>query len=144
MVIQPGSVFQRELLTEAECRGRLGGIDLARVVLSVKCLPAALPVIIELRDHHLLFASVEDAVVDAARHGDVIAVQADGMETDGATWSVLVTGVGHQPEPTDALADVDGPSPLSRALDNGATLVVLPLTVITGQRIRWNFRPPSG
>lgn len=132
-------VFDREVLTEDQCRARLAEAAIARVVISVRCLPAALPVLIYLEPHHVLLTSVEDAVVDAARRGDVLAVQVDGFDEDGATWSVHVTGVAHLPEPTDTVAQIDEETPLALAVERGATLVAIPLTVIAGERIRWNF-----
>jgi hypothetical protein len=58
---------------------RLGEADLARVVLSVRALPAALPARISLTGQdHLVLASAEEAVILAARRGDVISVQIDG------------------------------------------------------------------
>jgi hypothetical protein len=144
MAIQPRSLYERDVLDESRCRDRLRDVGVARVLISVRCLPAAMPVLIEMRPHHLIFASVEDAVVEAARRGDVLAVQVDGIDPDGATWSVHVTGVAHLPEHNDSLAKFDELTELSSALEHGATLVAIPLTVISGERIRWTFPRISG
>jgi Pyridoxamine 5'-phosphate oxidase len=109
----------------------LGKADFARVVISVRCLPAALPARIDvLDDHELLLASAEEAVIVAARRGDVLSVQIDGLEPDGATWSVMASGI--------AKAATNGAArtkPLQTALDNGASLILLPLSVVVGERV---------
>jgi hypothetical protein len=65
-------------------RGLLSLATLARVVISVRCLPAALPArICVVDDEHLLVASTEVSVILAARRGDVLSVQIDGLEADG-------------------------------------------------------------
>jgi uncharacterized protein len=121
-----------ESLTREDCLALLSGADLARVVLSVRALPVALPARIALtNDDHLLLASNEEAVVLAARRGDVISVQIDGLEPDGSTWSVMVSGIATF---ADGTAEVR--SSLRRAVDNGATLYAMPLSVLSGQRSR--------
>lgn len=111
--------------------GLLAGTELARVVISVRCLPAALPVRIAVVDNdHLILASSEEAVILAARRGDVLAVQIDGLEPDGATWSVMASGIA-----TPAIATEIIPTALHEVLDRGATLISLPLTLVVGERI---------
>ncbi len=121
-----------EPLTREDCLQLLGRADLARVVLSVRCLPAALPARIALVEgNHLVLASREDAVILAARRGDVISVQIDGLEEDGATWSVMVSGIAT----VVAHDEVQNPR-IQASLDRGATLLALPLSVVIGQRGR--------
>jgi len=89
-----GPSLSSEPLTREDCLRLLDRADLARVVLSVRCLPAALPARIALcEDDHLVLASRESAVLLAARRGDVISVQIDGLEDEGTTWSVMVSGI---------------------------------------------------
>ena len=121
-----------EPLTREDCLQLLGRADLARVVLSVRCLPAALPARIALVEgNHLVLASRKDAVILAARRGDVISVQIDGLEEDGATWSVMVSGIAT----VVAHDEVQNPR-IQASLDRGATLLALPLSVVIGQRGR--------
>jgi len=99
-------------------------------LLSLGALPAALPARIELMEEdHLLISSRENAVLLAARRGDVISVQIDGLDPNDHTWSVTVTGIaaGASPDGTESKR-------FKRTTDGGATLVTLPLSIVIGQR----------
>jgi hypothetical protein len=125
-----GSV-KRTTLSRADCIGRLEASDLARVVISVRCLPAALPARIAVVDEqHLLLASPEESVVTAARRAEVLSVQIDGLEPDGATWSVMASGIAR---PADGGGALD--ERLIEALRRGAQLIELPLSVVVGERV---------
>jgi nitroimidazol reductase NimA-like FMN-containing flavoprotein (pyridoxamine 5'-phosphate oxidase superfamily) len=125
-----GESLRNEPLTREDCLQLLDRADLARVVLSVRCLPAALPARIALvRGDHLVLASKESAVIGAARRGDVISVQIDGLETDGSTWSVMVSGIASSVEPDEVQT-----KRIQDSVDRGATLLALPLSVVIGQR----------
>jgi nitroimidazol reductase NimA-like FMN-containing flavoprotein (pyridoxamine 5'-phosphate oxidase superfamily) len=125
-----GQPLSSEPLTRADCLELLDRADLARVVLSVRCLPAALPARIALfEDDHLVLASRESAVILAARRGDVISVQIDGLESDGTTWSVMVSGIASTVAPEEVQT-----KRIQDSQDRGATLLALPLSVVIGQR----------
>lgn len=125
-----GQSLSSEPLTREDCLRRLDGADLARVVLSVRCLPAALPARIALfQEDHLVLASRESAVILAARRGDVISVQIDGLDPDGTTWSVMVSGIATSASPDEVHAQR-----IQDSLERGATLLALPLSVVIGQR----------
>ena len=127
-----GQSLSSEPLSREACLHLLAGADLARVVLSVRALPAALPARISLVGaDHLLLVSHEDAVILAARRGDVISVQIDGLEPDGSTWSVMTSGI-----PTSANSSAELRPVMREAVDNGATLLAIPLSVVVGQRSR--------
>src|SRR5487761_2710967 len=101
----PEDRIKRTTLSRAACLALLGGSDLARVVISVRCLPAALPARISVAgDDLLLLASPEEPVVVAARRSEVLSVQIDGLEPDGATWSVMASGIA-RPAAADAPLD---------------------------------------
>ena len=122
---------QRTTLSRATCLDLLRRADLARVVISVRCLPAALPARIEVVDDGLLLlASTEEAVLVAARRGEVLSVQIDGLEEGGATWSVMASGLAGPAEESAS----ESPA-LAAALANGASLVALPLAVVVGERV---------
>ncbi len=126
----PSNSISSEPLSREDCLNLLRSADLARIVLSVRCLPAALPARISLMDEdHLLFASGESAVILAARRGDVISVQIDGLDPDGTTWSVMVSGIA-----TNARDDELLSTQLKNKVDRGAMLMALPLSVLVGQR----------
>jgi nitroimidazol reductase NimA-like FMN-containing flavoprotein (pyridoxamine 5'-phosphate oxidase superfamily) len=112
-----------------DCLDLLEDAQLARVVISVKCLPVALPARIALVErHHLLLASTDPGIQRAAQRNDVLSVQIDGLDDHAAMWSVMVSGIA-------ALATTNEPLslPLRDAVERGATLVLLPLSVVVGQ-----------
>ncbi|MFI5034669.1 MAG: pyridoxamine 5'-phosphate oxidase family protein [Acidimicrobiales bacterium] len=122
---------RRETLSRSACVARLAEADLARVVISVRCLPAALPArVAVVDDQHLLLASPEEAVVTAADRAEVLSVQVDGLEPDGATWSVMASGIARTVATDAALNDR-----LRDAVARGATIVELPLSVVVGERV---------
>jgi nitroimidazol reductase NimA-like FMN-containing flavoprotein (pyridoxamine 5'-phosphate oxidase superfamily) len=130
MVNQRSSVL-RTTLSRADCIGLLSTANLARVVISVRCLPAALPArIAVVNDDQLLVASTEGTVILAARRGDVLSIQIDGLEPDGSTWSVMASGLA-----SPAGVSVVVPNSMQEAVDRGATLLALPLSVVVGERI---------
>jgi hypothetical protein len=111
------------------CLDLLEGAPLARVVISVKCLPVALPARISLVDRgYLLLASSDPAVHQAAQRKDVLSVQIDGLDDNGMVWSVMVSGIGSVASDDEPLS-----GPLREALGHGASLVMLPLSVVVGQ-----------
>ncbi len=127
----PGERVRRAVIPREECLDLLRRADLARVVISVRCLPAALPARITVIDEGLvLLASAEEAVVVAARRGDVLSIQIDGLEDDGATWSVMGSGIAELPSGEPPLSES-----LTRAVAGGATLIALPLTILSGERV---------
>jgi Pyridoxamine 5'-phosphate oxidase len=122
---------RRETLSREACVARLAASDLARVVVSVRCLPVALPArICVVDDQRLLLASPEAAVLTAAARGEVLSVQVDGQESDGATWSVMASGIART-APTDVSLD----QRLRAAVARGASVVELPLSVVVGEKV---------
>lgn len=103
----------------------------ARVVSSIRCLPVARPTRIALvGDDHLILTSNDDMITSSAQRGDVLSVQIDGLELDDATWSVMVSGIA-----APAASTEQPPPSLLRALEHGATLLALPLNLVTGERV---------
>ena len=121
-----------EPFTRDKCLSLLDQADVARVLLSKGGLPAAVPARIELSNRdHLVISSRENSVLLAARRRDVISVQIDGLDPDDNTWSVTATGIASAASPDGVDAQL-----FKQTTDRGATLVNLPLTVVTGQRSR--------
>ena len=109
----------------------LSATDLARVVISVRCLPAALPArIAVIDDDHLILASPEESVIVAAHRGEVLSVQLDGLENDGTTWSVMASGIARP-----ASGELPAHPQLRDAVARGAKLIEMPLSVIVGERV---------
>ena len=69
-------------------------------------------------------------MVVAARRSEVLSVQIDGLEPDGATWSVMASGIA-RPAAADAPLD----DRLADAVAHGAQVVELPLSVVVGERV---------
>jgi hypothetical protein len=131
MMVDQGYSVRRATLSRTDCVDLLSLATLARVVISVRCLPAALPARICVVDgQHLLVASTEVSVILAARRGDVLSVQIDGLEADGVTWSVMASGLASAANTAENLPDV-----MRLALLRGATIISLPLSVVVGERI---------
>jgi len=123
-----GSSPWSEPLSRDECQRHLESATAARVLLSLRGLPAALPARIELVDgDQLVISSRENAVRLAARRGDVISVQIDGLDENNHTWSVTATGIAAVAHPEEF------EERFKRIADCGATLSIIPLSVVTGQ-----------
>ena len=123
--------MQHTTLSRAACLELLAATDIARVLISVRCLPAALPARITLHNNsRLLLASSEEPVIVAAQRGEVLAVQIDGLESDGTTWSVIASGIARPCTVTTTL-----PHSLVQALSRGARLIEVPVTVVAGERV---------
>ena len=86
-----------------ECLRLLASVSVGRVGLSVRALPAVLPVNFALLDGEVVFRTVEGTKFHAAIAGRVLAFEADGYDADGLSgWSVLVQGVSRVvTEPTE-------------------------------------------
>ncbi len=129
-------------LDRAECLELLHNAGIGRVVLSVKCIPVALPVNVSTLDGDVVFATDKGSKFDAAFLGMVVSVEVDGFDRIYHTgWSVLVTGI------AELLTD---PSDIDRARHMpiqpwapGAHpfFVRVPSTVVSGRRIAWETPP---
>ncbi|MBU6233598.1 MAG: pyridoxamine 5'-phosphate oxidase family protein [Acidobacteria bacterium] len=95
MVLHAPGPFSRDRLDRTSCRKMLENAEFARVVLSVRCLPSAHVVRCEVADDTIYLASDEHDVIAAARHSDVVTVQADGVDSEGRRWSVQATGLAY-------------------------------------------------
>jgi nitroimidazol reductase NimA-like FMN-containing flavoprotein (pyridoxamine 5'-phosphate oxidase superfamily) len=129
-MVSTSQSLSSEPLARDECLRLLREADVARVLLSLGALPAALPARIQLTGKdHLVISSRENAVVVAARRGDVISVQIDGLDLDDRTWSVTVTGIA-----ASVQNDMVESERFKRPVDPRATLIILPLSVVIGRR----------
>jgi len=127
---QISRIAEKQSICRDECVDLLRSSPLARVVLSIKCLPVALPARIErVTGLGVLLTTTDAAVLAAAQRHDVVCLQSDGFEPDGRTWSVMVSG----------LASVLGVRGAARRRCNemnwsSARFVFVPLMVVVGQR----------
>lgn len=131
-------------LDRAQCLELLHGACVARVILSVECIPVAVAVNLSMLGNDLLLATDTSSKLTSDVQGQVVSVQADDFDlTSGTGWSVLVTGIAQQvTDPTEIdwarrriHAWVPGPQPL---------LVKVPTSLISGRRFIWNAAPSTG
>jgi nitroimidazol reductase NimA-like FMN-containing flavoprotein (pyridoxamine 5'-phosphate oxidase superfamily) len=124
------STSKTETIPRDECLSLLQETQLVRVLISVRCLPVALPVRFAVLNQNLsLLASSDPSVLLAAQHHDVLTVQIDGIDPKGQTWLVVSSGLASIVSPPPDLPDY-----LKMALEMGHSLISLPLSVLVGQR----------
>ena len=116
----------------------LGGARIARVVLSIKCLPIALPVNISVLGGDVIFSTDSGSKLTAAVEGQVVSVEADDIDLTYRTgWSVLVTG---KAQLVTKPVDIEWASSRLQAWAPGPHpfLVRVPSTLISGRRLMWD------
>jgi nitroimidazol reductase NimA-like FMN-containing flavoprotein (pyridoxamine 5'-phosphate oxidase superfamily) len=139
------SNFAMVELDRVECLELLERAGIGRVVLSVGCIPVALPVNMAILDGDVVFSTTTGSKLDAALGGEVVSVEADDVDRLYRTgWSVLVTGV------AQVLTD---PTEIERATrlplqawapGPHAFLVRVPSTLISGRRLTWGQHRKAG
>jgi uncharacterized protein len=80
-------------LDEPECRRRLGSNGIGRVAVTIRALPAILPINYAVLDGDIVFRTGSGGLLEAAVAGAVVAFEVD--QTDASTrtgWSVMVVG----------------------------------------------------
>jgi uncharacterized protein len=83
-----------EVLDREQCLELLATVPVGRVGVSIRALPAILPVNFVLVGAQILFRTIPGTKLDAAAAGAVVAFEADGFDPDGGSgWSVLVQGI---------------------------------------------------
>ena len=119
------SVLERE-----DCVDRLSAAPLARILVSVRCLPTALPARLRiLNRERVLIASSDTSILLAAQRHDVLTVQVDGVDDQNHTWSVVASGIAEVSSESEPMDDV-----LGDASSFGGQLVSFPMSVVVGQR----------
>jgi uncharacterized protein len=124
-------------LERSQCVDLLRTVRVARVVLSVGCIPFALPVNIAVHDGDVIFATDGGSRLTSTVYGQVVSVEADEIDlASHRGWSVLVTGIAQRvtrPEELECAAPliqawVSEPRPM---------LVRVPSTLISGRWLLW-------
>jgi len=124
-------------LDRAQCLALLRGARIARVVLSIDCIPVALPVNVSVLDEDVIFCTDRGSKLTAAVEGQVVSVEIDEIDPFYRTgWSVLATGV------AQLITDPDGVERARGCLAPWAPgphpfLVKVPSTLISGRRLMW-------
>ena len=93
------------MLNREQCLELLGTVAVGRVGVSIRALPAILPVNFVLAGGQILFRTIPGTKLDAAAAGAVVAFEADGFDPGGGSgWSVLVQGICSEVTDPDDLA----------------------------------------
>ena len=123
--IQPATNLDRD-----DCLDRLSVAPLARVLVSVKCLPTALPARIRVvgRDH-IVISSSDSTILLAAQRHDVLTVQVDGVDEFNHPWSVVASGIAKVTS-----SDAPDEEVLGDGARQGVQFVSFPVSVVVGQR----------
>jgi nitroimidazol reductase NimA-like FMN-containing flavoprotein (pyridoxamine 5'-phosphate oxidase superfamily) len=122
----------------------LGGARIARIVLSIRCLPVALPVNIALQDEDVIFCTDSGSMVTAAVEGQIVSVEVDDIDLMYRTgWSVLVTG---RAELATDPAEIEWASSRLQPWAPGPHpfLVRVPSTLISGRHLMWDGLHAAG
>ena len=131
------AVFSAVELDRDECLALLRQATIGRIVLSLKCLPVALPINICVIDDAVMFATDIGSKLDAAVSGQVVSIEVDEIDSSDRTgWSVIVTGVADlvtdrvqfEKARTSLHPWAPGPHPF---------FVQVPTTLISGRRLMW-------
>lgn len=94
-------------MSRAECLEHLASTSMGRLGVTIRALPAILPVNFRLHDDHVVLRSVPGSKLDAATAGTVVAFEADDHAPDGAWgWSVLVQGIAEEVLDPDEVAEL--------------------------------------
>lgn len=145
MVSAPGyeSSFCAVELDRAQCLDLLRSAHIARVVLSIKCIPVALPVNAAVQDDCVIFSTDSGSKLTASVEGQVVSVEADHMDFTYRTgWSVLLTG---RAQLVTEAADIEWASSRLQAWvpEPHSFLVRVQSTLISGRRFTWTDRELS-
>jgi hypothetical protein len=117
-------------IERGDCLDRLSAAPLARILVSVRCLPTALPTRIRvLNREKILLATTDPAILHAAQRHDVLTVQVDGVDERDHPWSVVASGIAEVSPEVAPCDDV-----LGDATGFGGQLVTFPASVVVGQR----------
>ena len=125
-------------LGRAQCLELLGSARIVRVVLSIKCIPVALPVNASLLDEDVIFSTDSGSKLTAAVEGQVVTVEADDVNLLYRTgWSVLATG---RAQLVTEPAEIEWASSVLQAWAPGPHpfLVRVPSTMISGRSLMWD------
>ena len=116
-------------LDREECLDRLALAPLARILVSVRCLPTALPSRIRVVNREkILIASSDPSILHAAQRHDVLTVQVDGLDEGNHPWSVVASGIAEVVSDVAPMDDL-----LGDALSHGGQLVAFAASVVVGQ-----------
>lgn len=124
-----------EVMSQAECTTLLARECTGRLGLSIGALPAVLPVNYLLLGDVIVFRASGQSELFRASVGSVVAFEADGYDSSGFGWSVLVRGVALEVSDPTAIAmartNWRAAWPL---VDRADRYVEVPISIIYGWR----------
>jgi nitroimidazol reductase NimA-like FMN-containing flavoprotein (pyridoxamine 5'-phosphate oxidase superfamily) len=126
-------------LSEDQCLRYLATPGLGRLAVSVRALPAILPVRFVLDNGEILFRVRAGSVLACGTEHTVVAFEADGADhADGIAhvWSVVATGLARHVPPDDPHGKVAHDALRRWSADGSDVLVAMCLTLVTGRRVR--------
>lgn len=133
----PSRAPSLEVLSREDCLALLATSDVGRLGVSIRALPAILPVNFAMLGNDVVIRSVSGSKLDAAVAQQIVAFEVDDHDPDGMWgWSVLVVGAGSEITDPDSLA-------IARALglrswaftnDRADRYLRVETTVVTGRR----------
>lgn len=98
-----------QVLTRDECLALLGTASVGRLGVTIRALPAILPVNYAMHDDRIVLRSVPGSKLDSATTESVVAFEVDDHAPDGSWgWSVLVQGVAEEVTNPDEVAALRG------------------------------------
>jgi uncharacterized protein len=132
-------------LERHECLELLARVDIGRVVWCADGIPVAVPVNVALLDGDAVFTTDRGSKLDAAVHGQVVSLEADGVDRLYHTgWSVLVTGAAELVTDPDDIERISRLPMQAWAPGPHVFVVRIPSTTVSGRRIEWGPRPDLG
>jgi uncharacterized protein len=126
-------------LDPVECLALLAHAPIGRVALSIGALPAVRTVRFALSDGSIVFRVAPNSQLLRAAAGAVVAFHADHYdEQAGDGWSVVAHGACEEITNVDALTSMRA-LPMVPWADTptGDHFLRIPITMITGERVRW-------
>ena len=120
-------------MSRSESLRLLDAVQIGRAVFTDGALPAVLLVAVARAEDMLLMrAAAGSPLARLAERHDLLAVEADEIDPETLSgWSVVVTGLAE-------LVDPQAPAPTEASPASGGhdVLIRLPMTVVTGRRVR--------
>ena len=131
-----------EILDREECLRLLADAGTGRIALTVRALPAILPVRFVLDDERIVIRTRSDSTLASATRSAVVAFEADGRDRGGdrddgpgAEWSVVATGLARHVTDEAELARLQS-LPLPQWADGHGCLVSISTERLGGRRTR--------
>ncbi|TMC02420.1 MAG: pyridoxamine 5'-phosphate oxidase family protein [Chloroflexi bacterium] len=127
------------MLDRDECLRLLAAVPVGRVGVSIRALPAILPVNFALVGDDIVIRTVPGTKLDAAMDRTVVAFEVDGYAADGAWgWSVLVQGVCTEITDPERVAGPATARLRAWAFDDGGAerFIRIEVSFVSGRRFR--------